>query len=134
MNTAWVTEWLKAYNDQKYDKMMTMYADDLDFEDLVFGEVRRGKASFRELIDAFHSLGGVHKFEVVRYVGNESGGVVEFTWNAKLGGDFLGVPAAGKTINTRGVSVMSFNKDGKIVRQRDLWNARAVLQQLGVVQ
>ena len=133
MNTAWATKWLSAYGDARYDEMMTMYADDVDFEDLVFGVKFDNKKDFRGLIDEFHALGHTHHYEVVRYVGGSDGGFIEWTWELTVKGEFLDIPADGKKIETRGVSVVSFNDEGLIFRQRDLWNADAVYRQLGAI-
>jgi steroid delta-isomerase-like uncharacterized protein len=68
-------------------------------------------------------------FTANAYVGDTSGGVIEWTWQAKHAGEFLGVAATGKETKVRGVSVLTF-RSGKITSQHDYWDANTVLQQL----
>ncbi len=133
MNLEWAKNWLEGFGGG-LDGLMEMYADDVEFEDIIFGEKLAGKAKLREFFSSFADpKAGVHTFKVVSYTGGPEGGAVEWTWNAKHASDFLGVPAAGKETNTRGVSILSF-KGGKIASQHDYWDAAAVLRQLGAIK
>src|SRR3546814_7688558 len=60
-------------------------------------------------------------------------GSFQWTWETKHAADFLGVPAAGKITKTRGVTVMGWDENGKIVLERSIWDAVPVFQQLGVI-
>ena len=132
MNLEWAKKWIAF--EGGIDKVMDMYADDVEFEDIIFGEKLSGKAKLREFFSAFADpKAGVHKFAAVSYTGTSEGGAVEWTWNAKHASDFMGVPAAGKETNTRGVSILTF-KGGKIASQHDYWDAAAVFKQLGAVK
>jgi steroid delta-isomerase-like uncharacterized protein len=58
--------------------------------------------------------------------------VMNWIWKAKHNQDFLGLPAAGKTTHTRGITFHMY-KDRKIVREFTYWNFRHVAIQLGVM-
>lgn len=132
MNLKWAKRWLAF--EGGIDKVMEMYADDVEFEDIIFGEKISSKAKLREFLGAFTDpKAEIHKFAALSYTGGPEGGAVEWTWNAKHAGDFMGVPAAGKETNTRGVSILTF-KGGKIASQHDYWDVAAVFRQLGAIK
>jgi steroid delta-isomerase-like uncharacterized protein len=133
MNAAWTKEW--AANFTNVEKLMDMYADDAEFEDVIIAHKERGKAAIKKFFAAAgNPLYAENTFAAVDYSGNGGGGVVEGTWGARhLGGRILGVPAKGKETSTRGASLLTF-KNGKIATQRDYWDAAAVLRQLRAIK
>jgi steroid delta-isomerase-like uncharacterized protein len=133
MNAAWAREWAATITN--VEKLMDMYADDADFEDVIIAHKERGKAAIKKFFAAAgNPLYAENTFAAVDYSGNGEGGVVEWTWGARhLAGRILGVPAKGKETSTRGASVLTF-KNGKIATQRDYWDAAAVLRQLGAIK
>ena len=56
--------------------------------------------------------------------------VMNWIWKAEHAGDFLGLPAKGKSTMTRGITFHCY-KDRKIVREYTLWDFRTVAIQLG---
>ena len=131
---AWAEEWLTAFSSGKLETVMAMYDDGVDFEDVTLAHKARGKTELAEFLrDFVEPTAGEHVFTLNGYSGGAAGGAVEWTWNAKHGGEFLGVAAEGKETTVRGVSVIAF-KDGKILSQRDYWDAGAVLRQLGAIK
>lgn len=133
MNLDWAKQWLEEGFKKGLDHVMEMYADDVEFEDVIFGERLRGKTDLRRFFSAFFDPhAGVQTFKVDAYRGSSEAGAVEWTWHGQHTGELLGVPAAGKTTQTRGVSVFTF-KDGRITSQHDYWNAAAALRQLGAI-
>ena len=68
-------------------------------------------------------------FTLIGYAGDADGGAIERTWTARHSVPFFSLPAEGKETHIRGVSVVRF-KAGKILEQRDYWDARTVMQQL----
>ncbi|MGH7963476.1 MAG: ester cyclase [Candidatus Binatia bacterium] len=133
MNLAWAKEWFAGFGGD-VDKLMEKYADDVQFEDVIFAHKENGKAGLRNFFAAFGGPeAGEHVFAVTGYSGNAEGGAVEWNWQGKHAGNFLGVPAKGKETNIKGVSVLTF-KNGKIASQHDYWDANAALRQLGAVK
>lgn len=59
-------------------------------------------------------------------------GYLQWVWKAKHNTDFFGIPAAGKSTTTRGVTFQCY-RGGKIVRCQTFWNFRDFAMQLGVV-
>ena len=133
MNAAWAREWAASFTN--VEKLMDMYADDADFEDVIIAHKESGKTAIKKFFAAAgNPLYAENTFAAVDYSGNGEGGVVEWTWEARhVAGRILGVPAKGKETSTRGASVLTF-KNGKIATQRDYWDAAAVLRQLGAIK
>ncbi len=134
MNLEWAKRWLEEGFAAGLDDVMDLYAEDVEFEDVIFGEKLRGKKELRKFFGAFFDpRGGAQTFRVDAYRGNGDGGAVEWTWDGEHTGVLLGAPAAGRKTRTRGVSVFTF-EGGKITSQHDYWNAAAVLKQIGALE
>lgn len=133
MNAAWAKEW--AANFSNVDKMMDMYADDAQFEDVILAHQEKGKAEIKKFFAAAGNPAyAENTFTAVGYSGSAEAGVVEWIWEAKhAAGRILGVPSKGKQTSSRGASVLTF-RNGKIATQHDYWDAAAVLRQLGAIK
>ena len=116
---------------------MTLYSPEFEFEDINFGvriskDLKAQRAFFENFIVEDPSA-SYNKFDVFDYVGDNRLGSFQWTWETKHPGDFLGVPAAGKVTKTRGVTVMGWDDQGKIILERSIWDAIPVLKQLGAI-
>ncbi|MGE0822841.1 MAG: ester cyclase [Candidatus Binatia bacterium] len=133
MNTSWAEEWAANFAD--LDKLMDMYADDAQFEDIIIAHKESGKAALAKFFAAAGNPAyAENTFTAVSYCGNADGGAVEWLWQAKHhAGKILGVPSKGKETSARGVSILTF-KNGKIATQHDYWDAAAVLRQLEAIK
>jgi len=130
MNLAWAKECVSCFNASGMEKLFSMYAEDVQFEDITFAHKCNGLGELKKFFGAMAAPGaGENVFTANAYVGDANGGTIEWTWQAKHAGDFLGIPAKGKETNVRGVSVMTF-RNGKIASQHDYWDANTAIQQL----
>lgn len=136
MNLKWAQYWIGLFARQT-DELMTLYAPAFQFEDVNLGvAIDNDLPALRKFFENFivaDPEASYNKFEVFDYVGDARLGSFQWTWETKHAGDFLGVPAAGKTTKTRGVTVMGWNEDGKIILERSIWDALPVLKQLGAI-
>lgn len=136
MNLKWAQYWIGLFADGT-DELMTLYDPGIQFEDVNFGlQINGDLAALRSFFEGFiieDPAASYNKFDVFDYVGDERLGSFQWTWETKHAGDFLGIPAAGKITKTRGVTVMGWNEQGKIVLERSIWDAIPVFQQLGAV-
>ena len=131
MNDAWATDWLRRFSGEDPSSLMDLYAEQAQFEDITLSRTVRGRRELRELFTGF--MNPAHRentFTLVTYTGGAGGGAIEWTWTARHHAPFLNLPAQGKETRVRGVSVMRFEA-GKIREQRDYWDARTLMQQLG---
>jgi steroid delta-isomerase-like uncharacterized protein len=132
MNLDWAKQWMGNFS-AGVDTIMDMYADNVQFEDVIFAHSCNGKAELAKFFAAFETPeAGENAFTVNDYSGDANGGAVEWTWQAKHAGDFLGVSAKGKETTLKGVSILTFN-NGKIASQHDYWDAAGALKQLGAM-
>ncbi len=136
MNLKWAQYWIGLFADST-DELMTLYDPGIHFEDVNFGlQIDGDLAALRGFFEGFiiaDPSTSYNKFDVFDYVGDDRLGSFQWTWETKHAGDFLGVPAAGKITKTRGVTVMGWNEEGKIILERSIWDAIPVFQQLGVI-
>ncbi|MTJ62116.1 ester cyclase [Nocardia seriolae] len=57
--------------------------------------------------------------------------VTRWTATGTNDGDFMGMPATGKSVTTQGISISHF-QGGKVVESWNCWDTLGLLQQLGV--
>jgi steroid delta-isomerase-like uncharacterized protein len=133
MNLQWARGWLAEFTPAGIEKTMAMYADAVDFEDVTLGHKAATAAGVREFFTSFAKGASQHRFEVTNWAGNESGGAMEWTWTGKHEEDILGVSAKGKQTKVRGISYVGL-RNGKIVAERDYWDAATLLRQLGALK
>ena len=136
MNRDWAQYWITRFSEHT-DELMTFYSPEIHFEDVNFGvTIDKDLAALRAFFENFQiedRSKKYHDFNVFDYVGDDRLGSFQWTWESKHDGDFLGIPAEGKITKTRGVTVMGWDKNGKIVLERSIWDAISVMQQLGVL-
>ena len=136
MNKDWAQAWIKRF-DRQLDDLMSLYSPEFYFIDINFElEIINDKAALREFFSVFDNSNPDVKydyFDVFDYAGDERRGTFQWTWKAKHAGDFLGIPAAGKETETRGMTLMEWNEDGKIVREESIWDLVRILKPLGVI-
>lgn len=136
MNKKWAQYWIGLFADNT-DELMSLYSPEIQFEDVNFDiQINQDISALRKFFENFiieDPEASYNKFDVFDYVGDDRLGSFQWTWETKHAADFLGVPAAGKTTKTRGVTVMGWNADGKIILERSIWDAIPVMQQLGAI-
>lgn len=136
MNLKWAQYWIGLFGD-KTDELMSLYSPEFEFEDINFGlEINNDLGALRQFFSAFSNADpakSYNYFDVFHYVGDDKLGSFQWTWRARHAGDFLGIPAAGKETETRGLTVMGW-RQGKIVLERSIWDAAPVMRQLGVLK
>ena len=135
MNFEWARTWLeKTFNQGDMEAFGKLYARDVKFEDVPLGVRADDLEGTKSFLSAFTNPdAGTHRFYPEAYLGDASGGVVEWTWEGTMGKlDPFGVgkPVEGKKFRCRGNSVFRFGDDGKIVEERDYWDLATILKQL----
>ncbi|MEC9359242.1 MAG: ester cyclase [Pseudomonadota bacterium] len=137
MTLEWCQYWIGLFAKEP-DELIGLYSPEFLFEDINMGvrienDLPAMKAFQAGFIVENPEL-SYNKFDVFDYVGDRRLGSFQWTWETKHAGDFLGVPAAGKVTKTKGVTVMGWDENGKIVLERSIWDAWAVLQQLDAIK
>lgn len=130
MNDAWATDWLRRFSAGEPTELMQLYDAEARFEDITLNQAVQGGPALREFFGGF--MNPAHRqntFTFIRYSGDAGGGAIEWSWAAKHTAPLFNLPAEGKETRVRGVSVVRF-KAGKILEQRDYWDARTLMKQL----
>lgn len=131
-----VAELLAAWNSRDVDRILTYYAADAVYEDVPnvengWDEPWRGEDMIREaLVGMFQGMPDL-SFELVSASTTGSSLAVEWIMTGTHEGDFTGLPATGRTISIRGVSISKL-AGSEIVSQRDYYDMYLFLSQLGV--
>ena len=123
-----------------------LYADDLVYDDhadsdhvsdtaITKSELHPRLAPYANK-DAGNGV-GLHTFTATEAfqlagVGGNPAVVILWDWTGRDLDTYRGVPTAGKTLSTRGITWHQLNADGKIERETTYWNDTPVLQELGL--
>jgi steroid delta-isomerase-like uncharacterized protein len=114
------------------DLLLSLFPDDLVYEDVPLGLVFRSKEELRgfagNFFKAFPDLKSV--CQVIAVDGNF--GFCEWRFTGTQAADLPNIPSQGKSMDLRGISIYEF-EGGKIKRTKDYWDSAALLRQLGVI-
>ena len=121
-------KWAAAWNSHDPDKLVQLYADDIFYEDVAYGEVSHNHTELRKFAaEEFESIPDV-ELKVMRTVIHNGHGTVEWSFS----GTDKGVYKTGKKFTVRGVSVVDV-RDGKISRCLDFYDTGTLMRQVGVI-
>lgn len=131
------TDWLAAWNAADVDRILTFYAVDAVYEDVPsvangWDVPLRGREMIQEALVAGFEEFPDQKLELVSASSAGDRMVVEWIMTGTNDGDFPDMPATGRSISIRGLSLVEL-EGGKIVSQRDYYDAYLLLTQLGMV-
>src|SRR3546814_11226780 len=93
MNLQWAQYWIGLFANGT-DELMTLYDPDFQFEDVNFDlRINSDLPALRKLFEGFiiaDPTQSYNKFDVFDYVGADTLGSFQWTWETKHAGDFLG--------------------------------------------
>lgn len=115
---AIVNAYLSAYNSFDLERMFSVLADTVRFENYSGDELTAqasGLAEFRQLAEQSKGIFSERKQRVTRWEIGASGVTVDIAYRGTLAQDIPGGPAAGTVLELNGVSEFAF-EDGKISR------------------
>src|SRR5215470_19301474 len=96
MNLQWAKRWLQEFTPEGIAKTMSMYAEEVDFEDVTLGHRESTAAGIQKFFTGFSKGPSQHRFEVTHWAGDDKGGAMEWTWHSKHETEIFGVQAKGK--------------------------------------
>jgi steroid delta-isomerase-like uncharacterized protein len=144
MNYRFGLIWLRAFREGP-EAVRELYAEDFVFQDMVldalFDETTMDaqprdrdafveRTTFCSNTDPSNGI-GIHNFQLKDYLGDETCGVILWTWTATFCASFLGIPTGGRTISTDGHTWQRY-ENGKIKRSSACLDVIPVLKQLGL--
>lgn len=135
MNYRFALNWLRAFRVGP-EAVGALYTEDFLFEDEILDARFRDKAAFGRMHAPYANTDptngiGIHNFQIKDYLGDETCGLILWTWTATHCSSFLGIPTDGRTIHTDGHSWHIY-ENGLIKRESAYWDPLPVLAQLGV--
>ncbi len=126
--TALAEKWIAAWNSHNPDKMLSLFTDDIVYEDVAFGEVSHGSTELRKF--AASEFEGVPDLELKLLRANihDGHGTIEWIFS----GTDKDVYKTGKKFSVRGVSVIDM-RDDKIFRNLDFYDSATLMRQVGLL-
>jgi steroid delta-isomerase-like uncharacterized protein len=126
-----VEHWGQHWTAHNVDALLSLHTDDAVLEDVARGMTFRGKEQLRAYAEAFFTGYPDVSFELTsRFAAGNHGGA-EWIMRGTHLGDRPGLPATGKPVEIRGVSIFDFS-EGKIRRCSEYWDMATMLKQLGL--
>src|SRR5258708_31798450 len=124
-DAATAEKWIAGWNSHDPDKLLSLFTDDIFYEDVAFGEVSHGQAEVRKFF--LSELEGVPDLELklVRADIHDGHGTIEWMVNGTDKDGFK----TGKKFSVRGVSVIDM-RDSKISRNVDFYDVATVMRQV----
>lgn len=136
MNIHFAAAWMRAFSSGP-DDVLTFYADDFEFSDPPQEYfIRQDKLALARAVrplsnkDPDNGL-GIHRLEVVEYIGDQHSGLVLWRWSATHTSFFFGLATHGNPVQTTGMSFHIY-RNGKIRREIVYSDQIHVAQQLGM--
>lgn len=102
------------------DVVLALYADDCEVSDPAMQ--LSGKDGLRRGVEYFFSAFEMREINVDEIVHNGSTLIIRSHWSALHQGEYLGVPASGKVIDTWNIMWLVV-RDGKITSDTSVWDA-----------
>jgi steroid delta-isomerase-like uncharacterized protein len=125
--------WTGAWSSGDVTKLLSLFTDDVHYEDVTFGAANRGKDALRDFAMAVFGAFADLRFEPTsRFVAaNGKWGAVEWVWHGRQVKDLPGLPATNTPFVVRGSTVVEF-RDGRISRNSDYWDLTTYTKQVGL--
>lgn len=125
-------DYLAALNSHDAERIASLWTEDGVLDDVASGQVTHGKkelkASFSDIFTAFPNV----KWELKSFFNAGDRIAAEWVETGTQTGDWVGIPATGKSYSIRGASLLELRKS-KISRETYYWNLATFLQQLGLM-
>jgi steroid delta-isomerase-like uncharacterized protein len=122
--------WARHLSAHDTKQFLTLFTDDVVYEDVTFGVVNHGKQQLATFIDGFFPAFPDITFELKSgFVAGTWAGI-EWVMAGTHRGDLPGMPATGKRCQIRGATILELEA-GKIKRNSDYWDLATMLKQLG---
>jgi steroid delta-isomerase-like uncharacterized protein len=121
-----------AWNSHDMEKVLPFYTDDIVYEDVASGVIKRGKEELKAFGNDFFAAFPDVNIEVKSAFSSGDWFCTEWVMSGTHKGDLPKVPATGKRFSIRGVSVGEL-KEGKIKRNSDYYDKMLFLQQIGAI-
>lgn len=135
MNKEFATRWIQSFS-KSPEEGVSFYADEFDFADAPLEQrIVDDKAALSRVFAPYANSDpangvGIHRFEVLEYIGDEHSGLIQWRWRATHAASLFGLPTGGKPVETTGMTFHVY-RGGKIVREVTHSDQIHPVQQIG---
>ena len=128
-------QWAVAWSSGEIEKLLPLFTDNVDYEDVTLGAVNHGADALRDFTGAVFGAFVDMKIELKSHLVAADGkqGAIEWVWRGHQTKDFPGLPATNKPFEVRGATVVEF-ANGKISRNSDYWDLTTYMKQVGLTK
>jgi steroid delta-isomerase-like uncharacterized protein len=113
------------------DELLSLFTDDVIYEDAALGIVLHGKEELRAFARSFFDGFPTDlKAVIVTAVVDGDLGASQWTFTGTQSGDMPNMPASNRKMEMRGASIYEFEA-GRIKHKIDFWDMNTLLRQLG---
>jgi steroid delta-isomerase-like uncharacterized protein len=130
INQRLVEQEAAGWSSGNLDQLLSVFTDDVTYEDVPLGLVLHGKEELRAFAKGFFNGFPDLKAAIVTTVVSGDRGASEWTFAGTQTGDMPNMPASNKRMDLRGMSTYEF-ASGKIKRKIDYWDVGTMMRQLG---
>jgi steroid delta-isomerase-like uncharacterized protein len=122
---------IEALNAHDLDRVATFYAPDFIGEDIGQANPQHGPRERVSVLAVY-----IRAFPDLRYTGEtiaeDNRAAFVWTMHGTHRGTLMRIPPTGRTVEVRGVSLLTFN-DGKITHGLNIWDMAGLLRVLGLL-
>ena len=131
-NLAAVSAVLHGWNVGDVDEVLRWYDPDIHWHDVAMEEVHRGTGEVgRQLATLFSAFPDL-SFTVGRRIAKGDLVAEEWTLRGTHRGEFLGIPATGRSVNIQGMSMVEM-RDGRFLTDCFYFDGAGAMRQLGLL-
>jgi steroid delta-isomerase-like uncharacterized protein len=124
---------VEAWNDHDPERVASLYSPDFEETDVALAEPQRGREAVRRTVRryllAFPDLAITADDVVIQ----EDCVAMVWTLAGHHRGLLLNIPATGRPVRVRGVSIMNINAAGQITRLQRIWDLAGLLRTIGLL-
>ncbi len=122
-----------GWNAHDIDRVTALYAPDFEETDVALAEPQRGQEAIRRTMRRY-----LLAFPDLSLTADEiiiEGNCVALAWTiaGHQRGLMLNIPATGRLVSVRGVSLMNLDEAGRIVRLQRIWDLAGLLRAIGLL-
>jgi steroid delta-isomerase-like uncharacterized protein len=124
---------IDAWNAHDVDRVVALYAPDYEETDVAVAEPQRGPDAIRRTMRRY-----LLAFPDLHIAADEA--VIQppcialaWTLSGHHGGILLNIPATGRLVQVRGVSLMTIDDTGLILRLQRIWDLAGLLRAIGLL-
>jgi steroid delta-isomerase-like uncharacterized protein len=115
-----------------YDRLPEVFADEFVEHETLPGSTKSGFAALQEAMDAYRTAFPDLHFEATSVIAEGDRIAVHYTFTGTNKGEFMGMPATGRSVNVQGVDIGRMTKDGRCAEHWGFMHEGDLMGQLGL--